>query len=82
MTFLLLKKTTGILATCAALCGLAACGESDQSLKRKTDARASDGPGSAHTVGNWKAGDTAAWEAQIRIRSQGQNEYSRSGSPP
>ena len=26
---------------------------------------------------DWKGGDKAAWEAQIRTRNQGQNDYAR-----
>ena len=63
--------------------GLAACGEKPQTAThRKADGHPYDGPASAYTAGGWKAGDAAAWDAQMRIRAQGQNEYSRSGSPP
>ncbi len=34
----------------------------------------------AHTVGDWKQGDAAAWERHLNARAQmGQNEYSRTG---
>jgi hypothetical protein len=63
--------------------GLAACGEKPQTAShRKADGHPSDGPVSAYTAGTWKAGDAAGWDAQMRTRAQGQNEYSRSGSPP
>jgi hypothetical protein len=63
--------------------GLAACGEKPQTAShRKADGHPSDGPASAYTAGTWKAGDAAAWDAQMRTRAQGQNEYSRTGSPP
>ncbi len=62
--------------------GLAGCGEKPQTAQRKADGRPSDGPASAYTAGTWKAGDAAAWDAQMRTRAQGQNESSRTGSPP
>jgi hypothetical protein len=62
---------------------LAACSEKPQTASpRKADGHPADGPATAYTAGNWKAGDGAAWEAQMRTRAQGQNEYSRTGSPP
>ncbi len=61
----------------------AACSEKPQTIgQRKADGPPADGPTTAYTAGNWKAGDAAGWEAQMRIRAQGQNEYSRTGSPP
>jgi hypothetical protein len=62
-------------AVCLAL---AACGEKPQTASaRKADTKASDGPGGAYTAPGWKPGDAASWEQQMRTRSQGQNEYSR-----
>ena len=63
--------------------GLVACGEKPQTASlHKADGKPSDGPASAYTAGTWKAGDAAGWDAQMRTRAQGQNEYSRTGSPP
>ncbi len=63
--------------------GLVACGEKAQTAgHRKADGNPSDGPASAYTAGTWKAGDAVGWDAQMRTRAQGQNEYSRTGSPP
>jgi hypothetical protein len=70
------------LATLLTL-GLAACGEKPQTAShRKADGHSSDGPATAYTAGTWKAGDAVGWDAQMRTRAQGQNEYSRTGSPP
>ena len=70
------------LVTCAALASvlaLVACGEKVQTAShKKSDNPASKGANPAYTAGSWKAGDAAAWEAQIKTRAQGQNEYSRS----
>jgi hypothetical protein len=64
---------------------LVACSEKPQALgKRKADAPAWSGAAAepaAYTAGNWKAGDMAAWEAQLKTRAQGQNEYSRDAAP-
>ena len=71
------------IASLALCVGLAACGEKPQTAThRKADGHAYDGPASAYTAGSWKAGDEASWDAQMRSRSQGQNEYSRTGAPP
>ena len=75
----------GCRASCLllALAGLAACGEKPQAAShRKADGHAYDGPSTAFSAPGWKAGDEASWEAQMRTRSQGQNEYSRAGAPP
>lgn len=62
-------------------CGLAAgCSEKAQvigSTSKKTDLPAFQSEATPYTATGWKAGDSAAWEAQIRSRNQGQNEYSR-----
>jgi len=72
-----------LAATLLLSLGLVACGEKPQTASpRKADGRPSDGPASAYTAGTWKAGDAVAWDAQMRDRAQGQNEYSRTGSPP
>jgi hypothetical protein len=61
---------------------LAGCGDKPQNMvKRKSDTPAFAGADAAYTAGNWKAGDSAAWEAQLKTRSQGQNEYSRETAP-
>ena len=67
------------MAMAGALCvALAACGERPQTASgRKSDTKASDGPGTAFTASGWKPGDAASWEQQLRARSQAQNEYSR-----
>ena len=72
-------------AMAAACLLLGACGERPQAMgQRKSDAPAWSGAAAepaAYTAGNWKAGDAAAWEAQLKTRSQGQNEYSRDAAP-
>ena len=59
---------------------LAACGEKPQTLSgSKADAAPFTGPGSQFSEKNWKQGDKASWEQQLRARTQNtQNEYTRS----
>jgi hypothetical protein len=71
-----------LIATVCAAVLLAACGDKPQTLsKPKSDSPAYAGAQAAYTAGTWKAGDSAAWEAQLKTRSQGQNEYSRDVAP-
>ena len=64
-----------------ALLGLAVtgCGEKAQTAgaAKKVDAKAWESSQTAYPATGWKGGDQAAWEAQMRLRAQGQNEYSR-----
>ena len=61
---------------------LAACGEKPQTAGHAAAEQAWRGPATAYTAAGWQVGDETSWQAQMRRRSQGQNEYSRSGSPP
>jgi major membrane immunogen (membrane-anchored lipoprotein) len=57
---------------------LTACGEKAQTAAtHKADGKPWEGAQSAFTAPGWQAGDRASWEAQMKSRSQGQNEYSR-----
>ncbi len=72
---------------CAVLgLGVSGCGEKLQSAgTRKGDAApsqgasqgASKGAGAAFAAQGWKPGDATSWDTQIKKRSDGQNEYSR-----
>jgi len=57
----------------------AGCGEKPQTgaTARKSDAKPWEGATSPYAAPDWKGGDETAWEAQMRLRAQGQNEYSR-----
>ena len=67
-----------VAAASAAVVALAACGEKPQtSGTRKADAAPSTGAVAAYTASGWKAGDATSWEAQMKKRSEGQNEYTR-----
>jgi len=52
-----------------------------QPTQRKPDVAAYQGTDNAFADTSWKRGDAAAWEEQLRKRSQGQNEYSRASQP-
>ncbi|HEY9068461.1 MAG TPA: hypothetical protein VIO33_25980 [Burkholderiaceae bacterium] len=77
------RGLSAALAVVAASCLLVACGEKPQTLNtasKKPDA-APWAPGGAASnpffASGWKGGDQAAWEAQIKTRNQGQNDYAR-----
>jgi len=67
------------LVAAVALVALTACGERPQTgAGIRSDAPPYAGTGSNFMQPGWKAGDKAAWEAQLKARQQyGQNEYSR-----
>jgi major membrane immunogen (membrane-anchored lipoprotein) len=67
----------------AAVMLLAACEKPQvsQQTQRKPDVAAYQGTDNAFADTSWKRGDSAAWEEQLRKRSQGQNEYSRASQP-
>jgi hypothetical protein len=73
-------RSTLILALLALVA--AGCGEKPQtaSASKKADAKPWDTPAGAYAAPDWKGGDQAAWDAQLRSRAQGQNEYSRSAA--
>ncbi len=66
----------------AALLMLAACAEKPQTGgTRKADVASYKGADNGFGAGGWKAGDQASWEQQMKNRSQGQNEYTRTSAP-
>jgi hypothetical protein len=73
-----------MLVVAALVAPLAAgCGEKTQtagSPVKKSDAKPWEGPhgGATYAAEGFKAGDKAAWEAQLKARAErGQNEYTR-----
>ena len=59
--------------------GLAACGDKPQELTAsKQDGAAYTGTGMPYVLQDWKPGDKASWESQLKARNQyGQNDYTR-----
>ena len=72
---------TAICLTLAAL-ALAGCTEKAQTATagKKADSKAWELPQRDYAADGWKGGDQAAWESQMRLRAQGQNEYSCSAA--
>jgi major membrane immunogen (membrane-anchored lipoprotein) len=81
-----MRRSGAVLAGAVALAAvvlLAGCDKPQvsQQTKRKPDVAAYQGTDNAFADTSWKRGDSAAWEEQLRKRSQGQNEYSRASQP-
>lgn len=59
--------------------GLAACGDRPQTLTAsKQDSAAFTGTGKPYVQPDWKPGDKASWESQLKARNQyGQDDYTR-----
>ncbi|NDP39668.1 MAG: hypothetical protein GZ093_13105 [Rhodoferax sp.] len=68
-----------LLFAMATLAALSACGEKPQALQtNKQAASAYTGTGKAFANKDWKQGDKASWESQLKARNQyGQNDYTR-----
>ena len=67
--------TLGLLATALLM---SACAEKAQTAAtKKFDTKPWEGAPPGFTAAGWKAGDQASGEAQLKTRSQGQNEYAR-----
>ncbi|HXZ55171.1 MAG TPA: hypothetical protein VEH03_06910 [Burkholderiales bacterium] len=73
-------------AALATAVGLSACGEREQVIvykqgkyqgKPDTKPWENDPDASLYTSSKWNKGDQASWEAALRARNLGQNEYSR-----
>ena len=73
-----MRPALALLAAGVAL-SLAGCEKSqaDAARLKKSDAKASQGADKAYTAQGWTPGDDASWQAQIRARTEGQNEYTR-----
>ena len=72
---------TRVLAVCGvvALLALSACGERVQTTASGSEKKA-DAPGwqpgnSAYLAPGWTPGDRTSWEAHLRNRAQGQNDF-------
>ena len=74
--------TKRLLLTLGCVVALTACTEKPQELgsARKADTPAFQGTGTVYQSPGWKAGDEKAWDAQIKERNKGQDEYQRIGA--
>lgn len=78
----MLARGVGAILVLSAFGMTAGCGEKPQTAgTRKADVAAYQGTGNGYGVEGWKSGDAASWEQQMKTRSQGQNEYSRTSAP-
>jgi hypothetical protein len=68
-----------VIFVVALVAGLSACGDKPQALETSTkDSAAFTGTGKAFANQQWKQGDKASWESQLKARNQyGQNDYTR-----
>ena len=77
----MIRSTIAMAMMAACVSG---CGEAPQAAgqgpAKKADGKAWEASQSVYIAQGWKAGDQASWEAQMRARAQGQNEYSRSAA--
>ena len=71
-------RPTCIAGVVLGVAALAAC-ERPQTASpaTKLDTQSFEGPNSAYSAAGWKGGDRASWEAHMRARAQGQDEYTR-----
>jgi hypothetical protein len=77
-----MKRVIACVGAVAIAVGLAACGESEQVVRYqqgKYQGKPDGKPWDNEPLANakWTKGDQASWEAQIKQRNQGQNEYKR-----
>jgi major membrane immunogen (membrane-anchored lipoprotein) len=73
----MMNKTFVMVGAAALLLG--ACGEKDQTISSsyKPDEKAWQAASSPYKAAGYQGGDKAAWEAQMRQRVKGQDEYLR-----
>jgi hypothetical protein len=67
------------LAALSAAVALIGCGERVQTMpvgtEKKTDGAAWQITDNGYVASGWTPGDEASWEAQMKKRAQGQNDY-------
>ena len=77
-----MRSATALASSSELAVPLSGCGErpqtAGQASTKKSDAKPWEAVQSAHVADGYKAGDKAAWEAQLKTRTErGQNEYTR-----
>ena len=72
-----MRSAIGLLAVSAVL--VSACGERVQTIpagsERKTDSPAWNITDNGFVASGWTPGNEASWDAQMKKRAQGQNDY-------
>ena len=70
-----------LLAALSATLALAGCGERVQTIPvgtaKKTDSAAWQITDNGFLAAGWTPGDQASWDAQMKKRAQGQNDYAQ-----
>ncbi len=56
---------------------VSACSEYPQTMGAGSDAPSYTGTKNGFVEKNWTPGDKVSWEAQLKARSKGQDEYTR-----
>lgn len=76
-------RLLGVMSACAVLAACAEKAQVSSASVKKPDVPAYRGTGTAYATTDWKQGDAASWEEQMRNRAvRGQNEYGRAASQP
>ena len=70
-----------LISSVSAMFCLAACGDKPQSAGGvKGDVAPYQGVHNKYASPGWKAGDKNSWEQALKVRTQNQNEYTRTGT--
>ena len=73
-----MKRAALLISSVSAMFCLAACGDRPQSAGGvKGDVAPYQGVDNKYAAPGWKAGDKNNWEQALKVRTQNQNEYTR-----
>ena len=73
-----MKRAALLISSVSAMFCLAACGDKPQSAGGvKGDVAPYQGVDNKYAAPGWKAGDKNNWEQALKVRTQNQNEYTR-----
>ena len=76
-----MMRVAFVASSVAAAFLLAACGDKPQSAGGvKGDVAPYQGVNNKYAQPGWKAGDKNSWEQALKVRTQDQNEYSRTAT--
>ena len=76
-----MKRAALLISSVSAMFCLAACGDKPQSAGGvKGDIAPYHGVNNKYAEPGWKAGDKKSWEQALKVRTQNQNEYTRTGT--
>ena len=76
-----MKRAALLISSVSAMFCLAACGDKPQSAGGvKGDVAPYQGVDNKYAAPGWKAGDKNNWEQALKVRTQNQNEYTRTAT--